>query len=199
MCGSHSKYTCVFSDLPWPAEAQDFPCASDVQNYLRDYAVKFDLLRCVSFGCEVLSVEPVPSHGKVGSDGWQVKWQAADKPEMEVFAHVVAASGIFEAAHVPSLPGLSSFNGETIHSSSYKDSAPYKNKTVLVVGAAFSGADIASLISHVARSVTVAAPRPVWYIPRFIGGKPLDLWFYSRAAAATSSSLSDKERNLERH
>mmetsp|Transcript_65861 Transcript_65861/g.122905 ORF Transcript_65861/g.122905 Transcript_65861/m.122905 type:complete len:513 (-) Transcript_65861:90-1628(-) len=201
MVTSSSKYTCAFSDMPWAADAQIFPSSGNVHEYLRAFAQKFDLLKHVQFGKAVQSVEPLSSTGKMGSNGWKVTWKmvGATRTVSRIFLHVIAATGFFEVGHLPSLPGLSTFTGDVIHSSNYKNPAPFKNKNVLVAGGAFSGADIAAETSSVATSVTIAAPRPVWYIPRFIKGKPLDLVLYSRATQSRSSALPHEQQRRERH
>jgi dimethylaniline monooxygenase (N-oxide forming) len=65
----------------------------------------------------------------------------------------------------------------------------FHDKRVLVVGAAFSGTEVASLLVQFAKSVTVTFRNPVWYVPRWVktrlGGRyyPLDLVFYNRSSA----------------
>ena len=38
-----ARYTCCFSDFPWPPGAADFPGAGDVAAYLEAYARQFEL------------------------------------------------------------------------------------------------------------------------------------------------------------
>ena len=86
---------------------------------------------------------------------------------------------------MPAVRGLESFAGKggVTHASMYREPGSFANQRVLVVGAAFSGADIAAEIATTAESVVVSARRPLWYLPRYLGAKPIDLCFYSRAAA----------------
>ena len=99
-----------------------------------------------------------------------------------MFDKVVIATGFFSKQHIPDFPGLPAFrsnpNKLVLHSSEYRSPSSFTNQRVLVVGNAFSGADIAAELSDHASEVTVAMRRPVWVIPRRIGGKPLDLAFY---------------------
>ena len=54
-----SRYSCVFSDLDWPADSEVFPIRRDLARYLRHYADTFDLSRHVRFGTTVNGVCPV--------------------------------------------------------------------------------------------------------------------------------------------
>jgi len=68
-----------------------------------------------------------------------------------------------------------------------------------VIGAAFSGADIAADLAVGGASVTIATRRPHWYLPRYINGRPADLAFYSRAARDKSQDSSEEDKNSKRH
>lgn len=193
-----SKYTCAFSDGPWPEAVQDFPNTLELQRYLEQYAAKHDLLRHMQLQTRVTHLQPVAT-----GTGWQVTWEAgageAQGPATETFTFVVVATGIFSKPHLVDLPGMESFPGKVLHAASYREPASFEGCRVLVMGAAFSGADIAAEVAGSARSVTVAARRPLWYLPRFIGGRPVDLAFYSRAASDRGRGTTEEERNLKRH
>ena len=66
---------------------------------------------------------------------------------------------------------------------------------MLVVGSAFSGADIAVDLSGNA-SVTIACGQPMWYIPRYLKGIPVDLAFYNRKPKPKQSA---EESYRQRH
>jgi len=192
-----SKFTCAFSDDPWPGEAPDFPSAMEVQAYLEQYASKHGLRQHVQLHSRVTSLE------LLAAGGWQVSWQTgADEGQQhrsEAFSYVIVASGIFARPQRLALPGMETFSGELIHAADYREPARFAGRRVLVVGAAFSGADLAVNLAGVAASVTVATRRPLWYLPRYVKSKPVDLLFYSRAAADRSRGASEEERNRNRH
>ncbi len=56
--------------------------------------------------------------------------------------------------------------GEVLHSSSYRSPDTLKPGDWLVVGGAFSGADVAAEVAA-ETSVTVAMGEPLWFIPRW--------------------------------
>ena len=106
-----------------------------------------------------------------------------------VFDHVVIASGFFSTPYSPAFPGLPDFGGEVRHSAVCDSAAMLRDrfagKRVLVVGAAFSGTEIASELAPYAR-VTVTLRHPMWFVPRWVqatnGGPhyPFDLVIYNR-------------------
>lgn len=54
---------------------------------------------------------------------------------------------------VPDLPGLQDFKGTTVHSHDYRHPETYKDQTLLILGAASSGQDIALETAKVAKKV----------------------------------------------
>uniref|UniRef100_A0A453QJX9 indole-3-pyruvate monooxygenase n=1 Tax=Aegilops tauschii subsp. strangulata TaxID=200361 RepID=A0A453QJX9_AEGTS len=73
---------------------------------------------------------------------------------------LVVASGENSVENIPMIPGLQSFPGEVIHSSSYKSGKSYSGMNVLVVGSGNSGMEIAyDLAAHGANtSIVVRNP-----------------------------------------
>ncbi len=178
-----SRYSCAFSDLDWPPDIEVFPVRSELVRYLRHYADTFDLPRHVRFSTRVDSVRP-DSGGS-----WRLGWHDANGAGGAVFDHVVIGSGFFTAPFSPSFPGLQDFGGEVLHSAACNSSAMLRarlaGKRVLIVGAAFSGTEIAGELAPYAH-VTVAFRHPMWFLPRWVqateGGPhyPLDLVLYNR-------------------
>jgi putative flavoprotein involved in K+ transport len=99
----------------------------DLIDYFRDYTAVHDL--DVRVNCRVDRLEPSwvlhTSDGPIHAD------------------HVVVATGYNGVPFVPDWPGRSSFSGEVVHSTQYRNPQPYAGKDVLVVGAGNSGAEIA--------------------------------------------------------
>lgn len=61
----------------------------------------------------------------------------------ELFSHVIVAVGIFNVPNKPSFPGLESFPGRIVHSHDVRNAEEFKGQRLLVVGAGFSGEDMA--------------------------------------------------------
>eukprot|EP00913_Durusdinium_trenchii_P003706 g3430.t1 len=150
-----SKYTVAFSDFPWPKEAPDFPKSAELRKYLECYAEEKGLLPYVHTSSEVQKIS-------WEDGGWRVTWFDTEQRQ-QVFKFVIVASGIFSEPNV-TLPGLDTFSG------------------TLVVGGAFSGADVAAEIGEHNHVTVAMGSDPLWFLPRYIKGKPVDLLFYSRSA-----------------
>eukprot|EP00746_Dinoflagellata_sp_MGD_P029917 gnl/MRDRNA2_/MRDRNA2_170900_c0_seq1.p1 gnl/MRDRNA2_/MRDRNA2_170900_c0~~gnl/MRDRNA2_/MRDRNA2_170900_c0_seq1.p1 ORF type:complete len:503 (-),score=65.26 gnl/MRDRNA2_/MRDRNA2_170900_c0_seq1:162-1670(-) len=194
-----SKYTCAFSDAPWPNSSCDFPSGTQVQQYLEGYADENELSRYIRFHMKVTSVRRTGSQWYVSAEATGPRTGDSGDIVDQKFHHVIVASGIFSRPCRPVLPGIQRFQGKIVDAAAYREPGIFANQRVLVVGAAFSGADIASEIGATAKSAVISAKRPFWYLPRYIGGRPADLAFYSRAASDSNKNVSLDERNQRRN
>jgi putative flavoprotein involved in K+ transport len=100
----------------------------DLLEYFRDYASSHGIE--VRTGVRVERIDP----------GWQLSTSAGT---IEAEA-VVVATGYNGAPFIPDWPGIDAFAGELLHSSQYRNPAPFRSRDVLVVGAGNSGAEIAT-------------------------------------------------------
>ncbi len=179
-----SCYCCAFSDFPWPQGTDIFPMRSSVIGYLNDYAQAFALHRYLRMCTTVELVEPAGEHR------WNVTTCCDGVRETRCFDHVVVATGVFSQPFVPEFEGLEAFRGEVFHAADcYGEDVIRKNfsgKRLFIMGAAFSGTEIAGQLLGVAQSVTVGLRHPMWFLPRWIqpwSGAPRypsDLVFYNR-------------------
>ena len=89
---------------------------------------------------------------------------------------VVVATGYNGAPFVPDWPGRDGFTGELVHSSQYRNPAPYRGRDVLVVGAGNSGAEIAHDVADGgARSARLSVRTPPQIVRRATAGIPAQL------------------------
>ena len=56
-----------------------------------------------------------------------------------VYDGVVSAVGNYHEPNLPDIPGMEGFPGQQLHCHNYRSNASFAGKTVLVVGASFSG------------------------------------------------------------
>lgn len=143
--------------LPIPREAGRWVARDDLIAYLEAYADR-NRLR-ISFGTRVERVD------RVGA-GWRLTTSAGQRDSNQV----VIATGYNHTPRLPDWPGRDTFTGELVHSSSYRNPAPYRDRAVLVVGAGNSGAEIAAdLVEGGARKVWISIRTPPNIVRRDVG------------------------------
>ncbi|MGZ4334151.1 MAG: flavin-containing monooxygenase [Gaiellaceae bacterium] len=132
----------------------------DLLEYLHGYADAHGI--DVRTGVRVNRIDP----------GWELDTSAGP---MRAVA-VVVATGYNGAPLVPDWPGRETFTGELVHSSQYRNPAPYRGLDVLTVGSGNSGAEIATDVADggAARSwISVRTPPQI--IRRATAGIPAQL------------------------
>jgi putative flavoprotein involved in K+ transport len=138
-----------------------WPSRDDVVEYLRDYVRRLGLQ--IRFGTEVRRIER-------SDHGWRLSTSAA---HLEARC-VVVTTGHDHDAFIPDWPGRDGFPGKLIHSSSYREPTPFRDRDVLVVSARNSGSEIAfELAQSAAGRVRVAMRTPPNVVPREWLGVPL--------------------------
>ena len=117
--------------VPIPERLGRWIARDDFVAYLEHYARKISVP--IRLGVRVERIEAAPS-------GWRLITSAG---ELEA-GQVVVATGHNHTPRLPDWPGKAAFTGERIHSSAYRNPAPFRGRDVLVVGAGNSGAEIAA-------------------------------------------------------
>jgi putative flavoprotein involved in K+ transport len=91
-------------------------------------------------------------------------------------ADVIVATGYNGRPFIPDWPGRASFAGELIHSSAYRNPAPFRGRDVLVVGAGNSGAEIATDVAEGGASrARLSVRTPPQILRRATAGIPAQL------------------------
>ena len=156
-----------FSDFPVPPGTGHLT-APEYLEYLFAYAAAFRVEEHIRFGAAVEAVTRRP-------DGrWDVRVTSGGITETHAFDAVAVCSGLNQNAHVPDVPGLESFPGVVVHASAYRGPELFRGRSVLVVGAGESGADIAAEAAEHARSASISMRRGVAVRPRTYRGLPND-------------------------
>ncbi|XP_007525262.1 flavin-containing monooxygenase 1 [Erinaceus europaeus] len=175
------KEMSCYSDFPFPEHYPNYVPNSQFLEYLKMYAHRFDLLKCIQFKTKVCSVTKCPNFDVTGQ--WEVVTLHEGKQESSVFDAVMVCTGFLTNPHLPldSFPGIKTFKGQYFHSRQYKHPDIFKDKRVLVVGMGNSGTDIAVEASHVAEKVYLSTTGGAWVMSRvFDSGYPWDMVFMTR-------------------
>ena len=165
----NDKGTYRFSDLEMPAHVPEWPSGAQVQEYLQDYAERFDLGRVLRLGQQVVAAEQV----RDGTAWRVVSTDGSGRREEEVHDHLVVANGIFSEPLLPSFPGSAAFEeagGRVLPAHAFTDVQQAQGRHVVVVGYGKSACDVAVAASDAAASTTVVARRLNWKMPRRVCG-----------------------------
>ncbi|XP_027724174.1 dimethylaniline monooxygenase [N-oxide-forming] 1-like [Vombatus ursinus] len=184
-----SKEMSCYSDFPFPEDFPNFLPHPLFLEYLKMYADKFNLLKCIQFKTIVCNVKKCPDFSSSGQ--WEVTTEHEGKQESTIFDAVMVCTGYLTDPFLPldTIPGISTFKGQYFHSREYKHPDLFKNKRVLVIGMGNSGADIAVDASRVAKKVLLSTTRGAWLINRLDHGCPSDIVFTSRFQSAFRDCL----------
>jgi len=160
-----SKRMTEFAEFPMNDSAASYPHHTQLRQYFRDFAEKFNLKSHYEFATRVISVEPE-------GERWRLISECDGQTQSRLFDGVLIANGTLHTPNMPSLPG--EFAGKLMHSSEYRSPSIFTDKRVLIVGCGNSGADIAVDAVHHAKSVDISLRRGYYFLPKFIKGQPSD-------------------------
>jgi thioredoxin reductase len=182
-----SRALSQYEDFPMPADYPDYPSHQHLAAYFQAYARHFKLYPHIRFRTLVKKCDRLPD-GK-----WLVKTESDGKETETRFDVLAVCNGHHWQPRMPEYPGH--FRGEFIHSHSVKRFSRFQDKKVLVIGGGNSACDVAVESSRVAGSVDLSWRRGYWVAPKFIMGRPADVfsekinwmprWLWERITAAS--------------
>ncbi len=146
--------------LPMPPAYGRYPSRAQVVEYLENYAARFDLKP--AFNAKVRAVR---------RDGRTWRVEAGENSRSA--AIVVVAIGYADSPYSPTWPGMEAFDGAILHSSLYRNPAPFAGKCTLVVGFGNSGGEIALDLAEAGVDVAISVRGPVNIVPRELYGVPI--------------------------
>jgi putative flavoprotein involved in K+ transport len=148
--------------MAFPAPADTYPGKDAVADFLRDYALAFDLP--VRLGNRVTALNR-------DGDGFEVR----TGKEILRARLVVVATGPFQMPFLPGTAGGFDASVTQIHSADYRNPESLPAGPVLVVGAGNSGLQIAEELAAT-RQVDVSAGEKVPMLPQRLLGRDLFWW-----------------------
>ncbi|XP_018359527.1 PREDICTED: flavin-containing monooxygenase FMO GS-OX-like 6 isoform X2 [Trachymyrmex cornetzi] len=144
-----------FQDLDGPS----FIHHSLIKKYLMSYAKHFNLYPYIKLNTLVKRIEPETVNGRTL---WMVTYESLEtKTETtKIFDAVVLCNGHYTVGRIPHIPGIESFRGRCVHSHQYRVPEVYTGKKVCILGASWSGIDIAMEVSQYADKVYLSHNLP---------------------------------------
>lgn len=170
------KEIMAIPDFPFQdPDGPSFAHHSVIRKYLLAYAKHFNLhsyvkvsfyyffsfFSCFYFGfyfgfqLNTLVKRVEPETTRNGRTLWIVTYESLETKEetTKTFDAVVLCNGHYTVGRVPHIPGIESFRGRRIHSHQYRIPETYAGKRVCILGASWSGIDIALEVSQYANKV----------------------------------------------
>jgi dimethylaniline monooxygenase (N-oxide forming) len=156
----------MFSDFPPPdGRHSAFWTKAEVQDYWTGYANRFGLPALIRFGVTVGAAEQRPEGG----------WRLDCGDKVLTCDHLVVATGNNVYPQVPDWAAAAD-KVEVRHSGEYRDAAPFRGRSVVVVGGGESASDMTLEIAQVAARTWVSLRRgPGWVVPRMRGELAADI------------------------
>src|SRR2546430_13641489 len=124
-----------------PNWSRSFSSQTEIWDYLRAVADKYDLRRSIHFGTEVTGARWDPD---------ERRWHVSTGRGTEYLARfLVAGTGALHIPNIPTLPGLENFAGTAFHSAQWRHDYDLTGKRVAVIG---TGASAVQFVPKIARS-----------------------------------------------
>ncbi|KAK6620749.1 hypothetical protein RUM43_011044 [Polyplax serrata] len=142
-----------YPDFPFTNTGKSFTHHSQVLLYLKEYADTHKLSDRIKFRSHVKTI--TPEELSPNKRVWKVAvtdLQTGIDTNYE-FDGVMVCNGHFSVPHIPQIENIEEFKGKKIHSHSYREPEIYNGQTIVILGAASSGMDIAIEASHHAKQI----------------------------------------------
>jgi putative flavoprotein involved in K+ transport len=144
--------------FPLPETSPRFLTKDQYADYLESYAKVLEIPVWTSTTVESTEYD-------AASGQWVVQVRRADgSTRVMRCQHLVMATGHNNIARVPELPGQTSFQGETVHSSAFREPGRWRDKKVVVIGAGVSGHDVSQELWENGADVTLIQRSGVYII-----------------------------------
>ncbi|ELB93569.1 MULTISPECIES: NAD(P)/FAD-dependent oxidoreductase [unclassified Rhodococcus (in: high G+C Gram-positive bacteria)] len=135
----------------------------EILEYLEGVVDRFDLRRHFRFGTEVKSAIYLDDEGL-----WEV---TTDTGAVYRATYVVNAVGLLSAINFPNLPGLDTFEGETIHTAAWPEGKSLAGRRVGVIGTGSTGQQVITALAPEVEHLTVFVRTPQYSVP--VGKRPV--------------------------
>ncbi|KAJ5708017.1 monooxygenase [Penicillium malachiteum] len=153
----------AFSFEPAVDCTAEYSSGSEVQQYLKNFSKKHDLEKYCRFNAKVTSASWANDAGC-----WKVKYQdlASDHSHVqdtEVDADIfLNASGPLNQWKWPSIPGLSDYQGELVHTANWKEDLSLDGKRVALIGNGSSGQQVLPVVQPQVSKLLHFIRQPNW-------------------------------------
>jgi cyclohexanone monooxygenase len=135
----------------------------EILEYLESVVERFDLGRHFRFGTAVESAIYLDDEGQ-----WEV---TTDDGAVYRATYVINAVGLLSAINFPNLPGLETFEGDTIHTAAWPEGKDLAGRRVGVIGTGSTGQQVITALAPEVEHLTVFVRTPQYSVP--VGNRPV--------------------------
>ena len=132
-----------------------FSPGGEILAYLESVAQRFDVVRSIRFGDEVVRCEF--RHGR-----WHLDTAAGVHDVVDV---VIAATGVLHHPRLPDIAGLDSFGGAMFHSARWDHAVPLDGSRIGIVGTGSTAVQIVSAVVDRVARLTLFQRTAQWVMP----------------------------------
>ncbi|MCU1645721.1 MAG: Cyclohexanone monooxygenase [Nocardia sp.] len=146
-----------YSFAPNPNWSRTYGKQQEILEYLRSVATEHDVARQIRYGAEVVNAT------------WDERksiWRIETAGGTLTADFLLSATGIFNAAKYPSLPGLETFEGKAFHSLHWDHEHDLTGERVAVIGTGASAVQIVPEIQPKVGNLTLFQRSAPWIVPR---------------------------------
>ncbi|MGD2199962.1 flavin-containing monooxygenase [Lysinibacillus fusiformis] len=154
------------SSLPgmkFPGSQNHYPKRDEVIRYLQEYKKKFQFPVLINQRVDLIEKNKI---------GFIVR---TDTGEIFQARTIINATGSFNNPYIPKIQGGEVFQGKTLHSSEYRNTKPFHNQRVIVVGGGNSAVQIAIELSEVSKT-TLSVRQPIKFVKQRLLGLDIHYW-----------------------
>ena len=137
-----------------------FSKRSDIWQYARDVAEKFNIISHIRFSTEVTTMK-----WNVESQTWTATITNSAQTKDEEFSAVITAVGQLNRPNLAPARGIENFNGDWFHSAHWNHSVDLSGKRVAVIGTGASAMQFMPTLAATAGDVTIFQRSPQWVRP----------------------------------
>lgn len=153
-----------FYSYPWEIDyhwKHVFAPQAEIREYFQMVAEKYQLIDDIQFETEVIATRWLDDENL-----WEATARSRDGSETTIRANVIiSATGLLDRPSIPSINGLESFQGRTVHTARWSDDIDLKGKKVAIIGTGATGMQVVPAIAADVDRLTVFQRNPAWVLP----------------------------------
>jgi cation diffusion facilitator CzcD-associated flavoprotein CzcO len=146
-------YTYSFAQNP--AWSRVYSPGGEIQNYLENVARRYDVVKSIRFGDEVVSCQRVDGR-------WHLTTASGHVDDVDV---VIAATGVLHHPKYPDIGGLESFGSAMFHSARWDHGVPLAGRRVGIIGTGSTAVQIVSAVVGQVAELKLFQRTAQWVMP----------------------------------